>query len=198
MGSWILGIIIKLKKMKDNKNVLVKGEITAKFYDQTKLKPWQRRINAIIAFLRKVIPEIMRFYQLGELIRVDKRTNVICNAGFNTITKRLTGDATYTCEINKMALGTGSGTPAASDTQLFNEVYRNDTASGTDSGNVAYLTAYYTEAEVTGTFTEFGNFIDGTAAANSGQLWSHIAGLNWVKDNTTVLVVSCKYTFVSV
>lgn len=184
--------------MQINQSVACMGEITAKFYDQSALWVWQRWFNAILRLSRAKWPNLMRFYQLGRLIKVDKRKNIICNAGFNAITRRLANDATYTAIINKMLLGTGAGTPAASDTQLFTEAYRNAVASGTASANVAYLTAYYTETEVTGTFTEFGNVIDGTASANTGQLWSHIAGLNWVKSNTVTLVVDCRYTFASV
>jgi hypothetical protein len=109
----------------------------------------------------------------------------------------LTGDTTYTGAINKMLLGTGSSVPAPIDTQLVNESYRNATASATASGNVAYLTAYYTENECDGTYIEFGNVIDGADGINTGLLWSHIGGLNWVKTNMMVLVVSCKYTFAS-
>lgn len=187
------------KNQKDDKKVDVRGEITAKFYDQTVLKPWEKQWNKVIEGLRQYAPNLMQLYRLGRIKGVDHHVNVICNAGFNAVTKLLTGDQTYTGEINKMALGSGVGAAAAaSDTTLEVEEYRNDTASGTDDSNIAYLTAYFTEAETSGTFTEFGNFIDGAAGANTGQLWSHLKGLNWVKDNNTVIVVSCKYTFQSV
>jgi hypothetical protein len=184
-----------------NETPRVKGEITAKIYDQSKLNWLQKKINALLNRYRKRFPELMKFYQLGSLKFVDEHKNVICNAGFNCICKILTGDTGYAGDgkINKMALGTGTGiTPAASDTTLDTEDYRNDTASATASSNIAYLTAYFTEAECDGTYTEFGNFIDGEAGADTGSLWSHIAGLNWVKDDTVVLVVSCRYTLASV
>lgn len=174
------------------------GEIEARFYDQRGLGKPEKKINEFILERRENNPRLMDYYKLGKLINVDKHKNVICNAGFNAIVKRLANDLTYTGVINKMILGTGSGTPSAGDTQMFVEAYRNNTASGTDSSNVAYLTAYFSETEVTGTFTEFGNVIDGGSGANTGKLWSHIAGLNWVKTNTVVLVVSCKYTFQSI
>jgi hypothetical protein len=181
----------------DNQNISITGEITADFYDQSTLSWWEEQSNKWLLKMRDKFPKIMRFYRLGKLIRKDKHKNVICNAGFNAITRLLTNDTTYTGYINKMALGTGAGTPAASDSALYTESYRNDTASGTTDSNVAYLTAYFTETECSGTYTEFGNFIDGAAGSGTGQLWSHIAGLSWVKNSTTVLVVSCKYTFVS-
>lgn len=184
--------------MNIKQNVSVLGEITAQFYDQSNLTWVDKLFNQGIDKLRKKFPRLIEFYRLGKLIKTDKRKNVICNAGFSIITHALGNNDSHNCYINKMALGTGAGTPAAANTTLFTEVYRNDTASGTDVSNVLYATAYFTEIECNGTYTEFGNFIGGTASADSGSLWSHIASLNWVKTNTIVLVVSCKYTFASV
>lgn len=182
--------------MNIQENLKIKGEITAKFYDQRTLFFWQNWINKII---KKLPKKWMKFYQLGTLKFVDEHKNVICNNGLNAICKLLTGDTTYTGEINKALLGTGTGAAAAAtDTTLETESYRNDIASGTDDSNIAYLTAYFTETECSGTYTEFGNAIDGAAGADTGRLWSHIKGLNWVKDTSTVIVVSCKYTLASV
>lgn len=178
--------------------IQVTGEITAKFYDQKTITKVQRWINYYILKLRKLHPRFMRWYQLGNLLSTDVHKNVICNAGFNAICRRLANDTTYTGIINKMLLGTGTTTAAAADTQLATEAYRNATASGTASANIAYLTAYFTEAECSGTYKEFGNVIDGTGSANTGQLFSHLAGLTWVKTSVVVLVVDCKYTFASV
>jgi len=200
-----------MKKGLKNK-VGVLGEITAKFHDQRTLTEKQKAKNKRLDFWRyNVIDKLpsaklrsffyKRFigaYSLGKLTKIHKRTNVICNAGFNTITKRLTGDASFECHINKALLGDGVGSASASDTTLINEVYRNDVASATDDSNKAILTVFFTEGEVSGTFTEFGNCIDGEAGADTGELWSHITGLNWVKDSNTALLISCKYTFQSV
>jgi hypothetical protein len=187
------------------------GEIKAEFYDQAALSSTDKKINKVLELAKKkILPKLhgkfraefykryKKLYRLGNLVAVDEKKNVICNAGFNAITKLLTGDTTYTGEINKALLGDGSGSASATDTELINEAYRNDMASGSDDENIAYLTAFFTEAECSGTFTEFGNCIDGTGTENTGQLWSHIAGLNWVKDTNTALVISCKYTFASV
>jgi hypothetical protein len=194
-----------------NANAGVLGEITAEFFDQSTLTKFEHRINAFLDGLRHgAIDRAPKFvkrwfyknfktlYRWGKKTGEDKHKNVICNNGFNALTRLLTGDTTYTGEINKALLGTGVGSASASDTQLITEAYRNDIASATADANIAYLTAFFTEAEVSGTFKEFGNCIDGTASANTGRLWSHIAGLNWVKDTNTALVISCKYTFASV
>ena len=179
-------------------NIKVKGEITARFYNQSSLSFFQKQYNKLIKWLSKKNRGLMKYYALGELTRTDRKTNVICNIGFEAVCKRLAGTMTYTGEITKMALGTGTGSAVVGDTTLETETYRNDTASGTGSSNIAYITAYFTETECNGTYKEFGNFIDGAAGADTGQLWSHVSGLNWVKDAVTILVVDCKYSFSSV
>ena len=182
--------------MEVQENLGIKGEITARFYDQRTLLFWQNWINKII---NKLPRKYMRFYKLGKLTKTDKHKNVLCNNGLNAICKLLTNDTTYSGYINKMLLGTGTtGSAAATDTTLETETYRNGTGSGTDDSNITYLTAYFTETECSGTYTEFGNMIDGEAGADTGRLWSHLKGLNWVKDTSTVIVVSCKYTLASV
>lgn len=188
----------KITSVGVSENVGVLGEITARFYDQSKLTARDRAFNSLIRKLAVANPKMMKHYRLGELVDEDYHKNVICNTGFNAFTRRMVNDFTYTGYINKMALGTGVATPAATDVKLVTEAYRNTTASGTFSNNEVYLTAYFTEAECSGTYTEFGNFIDGAVGADTGKMWSHIGGLSWVKTSLIVLVVSCKYTFASV
>ncbi|MFH0892447.1 MAG: hypothetical protein V1867_06745 [Candidatus Falkowbacteria bacterium] len=188
-------MIIK-KHTKENARAV--GDITARFYDQSKLTGKDRAVNRIIQKLRPLFPGIMKLYILGDLVQEQRRFNVICNNGFNALIKRLVGDITYTGHLNKALLGTGSGAASASDTELIAEAYRNDMASGTDNANAVILTAFFTETECSGTYTEFGNVIDGDENPNTGRLWSHLTGLNWAKDNNTVLVISQKYTFISV
>jgi hypothetical protein len=183
-----------------NIDVPVQENITARFYKQTNsyLLKWNLIISKTIKRFPSLKKYLLKFHAKGELVGIDEKHNVICKAGFNALIKTLVGDTTYTGEINKMLLGTGVGATGVNDTQLITEAYRNDTASGVDSDNIVYLTAFFTEAEVTGTFTEFGNVIDGTASANTGKLWSHLTGLSWVKDGVTSLTIDCKYTFASV
>ncbi|RJQ67343.1 MAG: hypothetical protein C4519_24410 [Desulfobacteraceae bacterium] len=181
--------------MQVNQKAIATGIITAEFYDQSKLDKFDKAINRFILSMRDKYPHLMKSYRLGPKVKTDVKKNVICDAGFNVFCRILKSGATSyggEAKITKMALGTGAGTPSANDTGLFNEDYRNDTYSGSESGNVFYLTAIFTEGECSGNYTEFGNFIDDT------ELWSHIAGLNWVKDTNTALVVSCKYTFQSI
>jgi len=184
-----------------NSNVKVLGEITAKAYDQKNLSFFEKKFNKILKRIKPLIgfENFFKFYRFGKLKMLDEHKNVICKVGFNTITRLLVGDTTYSGEINKALLGTGVvGIASAEDIALENEIYRNDIASAMASSNVAFLTAFFTETECSGTYTEFGNCIDGSTNVDTGRLWSHLKGLNWVKDSSTVLVVSCRYTFASV
>lgn len=191
-----------------DQKINVRGDITARFYRQE--NKWAKKWNRMLEVLMLLAAESgrLRFrawlfenlYLIGKLTAIDEHKNVICNAGFNQVCQAIGGDlGAVDIKINKALLGTGvTGSAAASDTQLETETYRNDMASHANSSNIAYVTAFFTQTEVTGTFKEFGNAIRGTGTANSGYLWSHVKGLNWAKDNVTTLTIDCKYTFASV
>lgn len=190
---------------KNEAKVKIKQNITAtlrKKPDRYMSRAW----NTFLRFLHKFKLISRKFmynnYIFGETVKKEKISNVICNAGFNAICKRMVADTTYSIEVTHMLLGTGDVTVSASDTTLSNETYRNTTTSGTESDNIVYLTAFFNETEYPAsgsvTIKEFGNVMDGTASADTGQLWSHISGLNWEKDTSTSLTVDCKYEFASV
>ena len=190
-------------KNKTDEQAGVRGEFTAEFFDQRTLSAKESLHNQRLSdrFALGLISrqEMLDGYFFGKKFAQDYRKNVITSVGFNAAAvKRMVGDTTYTGKINKALMGNGVGAATSADTQLISEVYRNDVLSGSEDGNICYLTIVFTEAEVTGTFTEFGNCIDGTAAANTGALFSHLAGLNWVKDANTAIVISGKYTFASI
>ena len=98
--------------------------------------------------------------------------NITTTAGRSVLAQRLAGTNTYTANITHTALGSSATAAAIGNTQLGTEVYRKALSSGTSSSNVAYIETFYTAAETSGTYEEYGNFIDGTGAANSGQLFN--------------------------
>jgi hypothetical protein len=91
------------------------------------------------------------------------------------------------------ALGTGTSSPAAGNTQLQTEAYRNSIASRTGSSNVSFLTAFYSATETFGTYTEAGIFINATGVANSGILLSRVS-INVAKTNTQTLTMDWTLT----
>lgn len=121
--------------------------------------------------------------------------NLVTIAGRNVLARLLAGDATYSGQINYGTLGSSSTAPSNSDTQLGTEVYRKLFASHTtDGNNVVYIDFFYAATDVSGTFAEFGNVIDGSSSPNTGQLFSHILTGGWTKSSLQSLFISCQYT----
>lgn len=158
----------------------------------------RKRITAKI--LRDLWAEYNRLVQ--ELIyrfgsRVVYAENLTTDVGRSALMARLSGTTTYTGTVNYGALGTSSTSPVVGNTTLGAETYRKALSSGTFLSNVAYLENFYTTTEVTGTFQEYGFFIDGTGSANTGQLWNRFTS-TVVKSNVETLNVQSTITCNSV
>ena len=112
--------------------------------------------------------------QLNRRFAVEQQTikNITTTAGRSVVAQRLSGTTTYTGIVNYCALGTSATSPTVGDTKLGTETYRKALSSCTFSSNIAYLEEFFTSTEVTGTFQEYGFFIDGTGTVDSGQLWN--------------------------
>ena len=98
--------------------------------------------------------------------------NITTTVGRSVFAQRLSGTTTYSGTVNYGALGTDATSPVVGDTTLGTETYRKALSSGTFSGKTAFLENFYTATEVSGTFEEYGFFIDGTGTADTGQLFN--------------------------
>jgi hypothetical protein len=120
--------------------------------------------------------------------------NILPTTGRSVLARLLSGDATYTGEVNYGALGSGA-TPVftnASD-KLVTEVFRKIPSSHSFDGHISYVDWFIAAADCAdGTYTEWGAFIDGTASADSGQAWSLLATGGWVKSGS--MYVAARYT----
>lgn len=150
---------------------------------------------------RKLLRDIWREYNfwLEELhkkylLKQFYVENITTTVGRSVLAQRLGGDTTYTGVVNYGAIGTDNTAAAIGDNTLGAETYRKALSSGTDSANQAFLENFYTASEVSGTFEEFGFFIDGTGSADSGQLFNRFTQ-NVVKANTESLNVQSTVTF---
>lgn len=98
---------------------------------------------------------------------------------------------TPTFKANYLALGTGSTTPANSDTQLQTETLRAVFTQRQAVNNVAYLDSFFSSTLVAGnTYNEAGIFVDGTSSANTGYLLSHVAINQTIGANQTLTINS--------
>ena len=175
----------------------VEGLITARCYNQAALRWYEKLWNRIVRNIGLSKDKERSLTVFGPLKWTDEKKNVICNPGLQAIGEVLAGTYGGAGDIDYCALGSNAGAVASTDTTLGTEVYRNVTASGTAQNNITYITAYYNETETSGTYEEFGNFIDGAAGADTGELWTHVLTGGWVKGLTDALVIDCKYTFTS-
>ena len=119
--------------------------------------------------------------------------NLVTTAGRSVLAQRLANTTTYTGVINYGALGSSSTAVANGDTQLGTEVFRKVVASSSYTTNTAFIDFFYAKADTNGTYQEFGTFIDGSAGANTGQLFTHVLTGGWTKSSSESMTVSTQY-----
>ena len=105
--------------------------------------------------------------------------NIIPTVSRQQIAKALAGSITLAAEIkvNFQELGTGTNAPANGDTGLQTPTgtTRKALSSAGFSANQLNLTSFWAVGEATGTWREFGSFINGTSTSNSGVLFNRVA-----------------------
>lgn len=126
-------------------------------------------------------------------IRWVRVNNIIPTVGRARLAYILSGQAASLaeCEINYQELGTGTSTPANSDTGLQTPAggtTRKLISSASNSANIMTITSFWAAGEATGTWREFGTFINGTGTTNSGILFSRV-GINITIGASQSLVV---------
>lgn len=164
------------------------------------LASWVREDGPEVAKLREYIRTgkhaiIHELKRAGAVLSIYECHNIITTIGRTQIAKALSAQRATVPVINYGALGTVvTPTPTNASTQLGTEVFRKVPASQSYAANICYVDFFYAAADCNGTYTEFGNFIDGAAGANTGSLFSYIATGGWVKSSAQSLFISCQYT----
>lgn len=132
-----------------------------------------------------------------EILRVsDWQDNLImlgADTGKDLILDRLNGNNAYSLNITHADIGTGTNTPAASDTALQTPAARGPKASGNISSNVLTLQFFFADIVLpNGDYTEFGTFIDGSGGVSTGKIFNRVLfGTPYTKssgEDTTVEV----------
>lgn len=170
------------------KELGMRGTITIREYNagtHAKVAPYVKFYNTAkkagldkVARITKLF--IDRMYQANQKGTPVFNTNLImqaANIGKDIIIQRLIGINTYTLNLTYGEIGTGSTTPAITDTALTTPVARAslNTAVSQDIGNnQAQIQYFFPDNTLTNsTYKEFGCFIDGSASLGSGQLFNH-------------------------
>lgn len=132
--------------------------------------------------------------ELARICTVREATfeNLVVLKGRELFARRLVNDTTYNGIIQYGALGTGSGAVSSGDTQLGTEVFRKQIATRVRTNASITVDFYYSKADTSGTYNEFGMFTDATVTANSGQLFNRVLTGGWVKSSTVAMTVSCQ------
>lgn len=126
------------------------------------------------------------FIRGDKVIKIDTVENIVTYKGIETMWKKMAGEYSGELIIDKAVLGTGETPPAVTDLEIETEVYRNNVISATAQDNIIYVDAYFSQAEVTGTFKEFGYLIDNSV------LWNR-AAVNWEKGDLDALLVRSSF-----
>lgn len=179
----------------------IKGELLISVYDTSTAKghALEQQIEALIAgprfegYREKYLSLVQEIRDLF-FVREYKVTNLITTEGRSVLAQRLANDTTYTGIINYGALGSSATAPDNGDTQMTTEVFRKVVASASDTTNQAFIDFFYSKSDTSGTYEEFGTFIDGTASADTGQMFTHALTGSWVKSASESLTVSVTYT----
>ena len=93
----------------------------------------------------------------GEVVEFDV-PNLVVTSGKNYIASKIVATTNSPISMTHMAIGTGTGTPAAADTTLGTEVGRVSLSGSTVSTNTITYTATFPAGTGTGAITEAGVF----------------------------------------
>lgn len=122
---------------------------------------------------------LRRGEKIGRDVRAITYKNIIPTVARQQIAKALTGNISAVTEIKitHQELGTGTNAPANGDTglQTPSAGTRKTITSMAYSSNQLNLTAFWAATEATGTWREFGSFVNGTGTSNSGVLFNRVA-----------------------
>lgn len=144
---------------------------------------------------RELIAEFKRMFLVEEI----SVQNKVVLAGRSIIANRLGGTNDYTLNITHGALGTSTTTPADGDTTLGAEIYREayaDADVSQASDGIVIMSFFYSKSSFeNANVNEFGTVIDGTASADTGELFSHVVFSSTIdKTLQKSITVDAQYT----
>lgn len=138
------------------------------------------------------LTKILKTYEGQHLggLRIRETHNIIPQVLRYQLATMITGTTpASTFDANYVALWTGSGTPAATDTELVTEVVRWTFTNRYRVDETAYLDKFFTTSEVAWyTYLEAGVFCDGTGTPDSWYLLSRVEMNEDISANETLSI----------
>lgn len=130
---------------------------------------------AIRDYLKREIEAIKSSFLIGTAVKCPNLIMDSPNYGLDLIIQRLVGVNTYSLNILYGEIGTGSTTPALSDTALTTPTNRAAVGFQQDYGSTdAIVQFFFSDSQLANTtYNEFGTFIDGNTTIGTGQLFNH-------------------------
>lgn len=195
------------KKIPQKENLGLKGIIRIKKYVAGTLElasPYAKQAMRYRQLAREATSPVMRsFFKIRESVH-ERQMRKIMELGYLGIaveqhnlimTGSLTGRdlfvqlllgaaSAFTGGINYGALGTSSTTPASTNTQLGTETARTVVSFSQDFGfNEAIIQFFFPDSTLTNaTYYECGTFFNGSAGANTGNIFNHaLFGTPYIK-----------------
>jgi len=133
--------------------------------------------------------ELLRAQRLLDRECSDRREtyNVACNAGRSNVLNYI-GNIVDN-GVRYFSVGTGVGTPAASDTTMFNDFFRKSPSTVTLTGNQVLIATSFATSEGNTTYTEAGLIGGSTAVVTvggAGTLFAH-SSYSYTKNSSITL-----------
>lgn len=125
----------------------------------------------------------------GQLVEEKAYDNLVVSTWYSNIMAVINGESGATAVINYGAVGTGTNSPASSDTQLQTELERVTVYDNSRSANVLTVTFYYDETQANGSIKEFGVVAGGTSTANTGTLCDRVS-IDITKTSLNTLLIT--------
>lgn len=182
----------KQKEIFNNMNMKYTEE-NAKLHSKLNIKAFTLTDDSLVPFIREQVRSGNK-PQADGINNSYEISNIVTTVGMQEIMKFLADQDVGSGGVNYGALGDGTPNPLVGSTALDNEVYRKVRASAAYADNKIYVDFFYTKSETSGTYTEFGSFINSTATPDDPFLFSYIATGGWTKSTLESLFVSCEYT----
>jgi hypothetical protein len=188
--NW-LGIKIRELSIQGKRSGELEEEQTSLFYDYANYSEnVKRKLDELKARYDNAIGYLHQEFKTREQVV----ENITTTVGRSVFAQRLGGDTTFTGTVNYTALGSDNTAATISDSLLGTETSRKALSTGADTSNQTILETFFALAEAIGTHEEYAMFIDGTASADTGQLFNRFVATT-VKSGTETMNVQSVVTF---